>query len=501
MSDLPELHELPGFAAESVRECDRARRDIVRQSVASMALGNGGGTHALAWLGPVQITWRFYLASQGNKVFLSFLRRKEEIQVALDSTLRLRIEPSPLSDDADSDPAARTDVPLSPAVTPPECRLAWPRFLDASSPNQAVFHLEHAATPRRLELPIRNGAIDFGLARLMAGNTPLTLRSGNRLLLEPFVDWIETVGAWLRAPESATSWQPLAPIPTANPPPARGILESIVQTYRKSRLAAHTSAPPASNPTKPAGPEDLGRTPDSEDWIPHRQAITEFTGMTWLRLKADGTALAESAEEDSTTLEMRYALGHDGTRDWLEVRLQPPDFLLSGTLHRQILDTVAEAILKAEWHLAGGKLKSSTDIPEARVREFFTQSNAIVMRIRRKRDRDLDLILVRGTLQEKSVWVILTAWLEIGKPTDPTQPETRTLRVARPPTVQSTHGATALMQASNQDNDALNDIVVGEQISDDAVVPTQVLDSFGRLMLALHRWGGIWPGSQPANPS
>ncbi len=489
---LSSLSELPDIATRCVRDCDRARRTLLRESLPRIATA----TAPMTWLGPVQLTWRYYLAWEHQRALLSFGRRRNRIEVALDSTLRFRVVPSPppSSEDADAD--------AGPETLPPMSRLLWPRFLDSSFPDQAVFNLEPVSASRRLEVPIANSALDFRSARWMSGAEELPIRRGNRLLLEPFVDWIRTVATWMRAPEAVSTWRTLPP-PSANEVlPARQILAWIVTTYREASEAAHSGIPPETVETSP--PSDFPRvdsalpeTPDPFGELTRHQEILEFSGRTWLRLKADGTAIAESHDDEPTTLEMRYTLGHDRGRDWLDVRLRPPDFLLSGTLHRRILDTVAEAAIAADWHQRGRPLGRETGIGETDAREFFNRAEATVMRIRRKRDRDLDLILLRGTLLGKTVWVALTAWLIVEHSENRDDPGTRTLRVSGPPRVHSQHGAEALAQAGDRENDALDCFFVGEDFAGDPTIPDTILPSLGRLMLALHRWGGIWPISDP----
>lgn len=500
MDPLSSLSDLPLIAAGCVRDCDRARRDLVRVGASAVHASEGGIT-TLPWLGPVQLTWRFYLAWEQQRILLSFWRRPKEIEVALDSTLQFRVEPGPPpprpSPDPNSESAPASDASTAPTPDPslngstpppPLSRLSWPRFLGPSSPDLAIFHVDHGSMQRRLELPILRDSIDFGSARLLEGEQRLTIRQGNRLLLEPFVDWIETVGNWMRAPDSKASWRPLPPPTATESLPARRILASIVDTYRQASDAASSEPTPT--------PPLLAAT---VDWIPHRQALTAFSGRTWLRLRQDGTAIAEKNTEEPTTLEMRYTLGHEDGRDQLDVQLQPPDFLLTGDLHHQILTTVAQAALEARWHRRGGKLGRETDLSEVEALEFLTQPDATVMRIRRKRDRDLDLILLRGPLRGTFVWAVLTAWVVIEKAPTAEKRGAQCLRLAKPPTATTQHGATALTQAFERENDALNCVFIGERFSNDALVPNGVLQSFGRLMLAMHRWGGIWPAFPTEN--
>jgi hypothetical protein len=313
------------------------------------------------------------------------------------------------------------------------------------------------------------------------------LQQGNELLLEPLVDWIQTVGTWKGAPDANSSWRPLMAPDAPESLPARRILASIVETYQAACHAATTRPP---DPVPPP--------PDAVDPLPHAQTIAEFTGTTWLRLQADGTAIAEKGSDDTTTLEMRYTLEHEDGRDRLDVRLQPPDFLISGDLHHQILRTVAQAAIDATWHRPNGPLGRGTGVSEQEVLDLFSNAQATVLRIQRNRDRDRDLILLRGLLRGVQVWVVLTAWLAVGKPTDRHQPATRTLRVSPPPPPASHqgHGGTDLVNAFDKNNDAMTCLFVGERFTDDTVVPASVAKSFGRIMLAMHRWGGIWPPTE-----
>ncbi|MGE3308573.1 MAG: hypothetical protein AB7O66_01280 [Limisphaerales bacterium] len=500
---LASLSDLPEVASRCVRDCDRARRILLRESLPRIAVSTAAAP--ITWLGPVQLTWRYYLAWDHQRPILSFNRRRNRIEVALDSTLRFQVVPSP--------PLAAEDFGAASVEEslPPRSRLLWPRFLDSASPALAVFHLEIDSRLRRLELPIANDAVDFRSARWMSGATELPPRQGGRFLLEPFVDWIRTVAAWMRDPEPVSTWRPLPPPSAKESLPARQILSWIVRTFLEAKGAAQSGATSedtedthAESPTPGAPDADVTR---SRDWVPvddlvRRQDVLGFSGRTWLRLKQDGTAIAESHDDEPTTLEMGYTLGHDRGRDWLDVRLHPPDFLLSGVLHQQILETVADAVIAAKWHQRGRPLGRETDLAETAVHDLFAagrgQTEATVMRIRRKRDRDLDLILLRGPLAGKIVWVVMTAWLVVERPKNRDAPDTRTLRVSGPPVVNSQHGAEALLQGGAKKNDGLDCIFVGEDFSGDPTLPDAILPSLGRLMLALHRWGGIWPPPDPA---
>ncbi len=526
MDPLSSLSNLPRLAAGVVLECDVARRELIRAGIQAWQ-DSDTSLPTIPWLGPVQLSWRYYLASKKQQLLLSFRRRPEQIDIALDSSLRFRVEPSPLpvpslSGSSTTPPAPAESVPplpanggsvaagVSPAVeggvpppgipssstppsktspssAPPISRLSWPQFLGPSSPNLAVFHLRHRSDRRRLELPILKDAIHFPAARLFQGDDSIPLQQGNALLLEPLVDWIQTIGAWKRDPDANSSWRPLTPPADQESLPARRILASIVGTYQEACQAAANRSP---------GP--LPPPPDAVDPLPHGQTIAEFTGMTWLRLQADGTAIAEKGSDDTTTLEMRYNLEHEDGRDRLDVRLQPPDFLISGDLHRQILSTVGQAALDANWHRPNGPLGRGTGVSEQEVQDLFAHADATVLRIERRRDRDRDLILLRGSLQGVQVWVVLTAWLAVGKPTDRQQPKTRTLFVSPPPPPagHQGHGGPDLVNTFDKNNDAMTCLFVGERFTDDTVVPASVAKSFGRIMLAMHRWGGIWPPTE-----
>ena len=471
------LADLPGVAETCVTECGRVRRDLVRNSVGRLA-STDDASHPIPWLGPVRLRWRFYLAWR-QKGFVLFFRSRsrDEIQVVMDSSLAFRIEPTP-----DLDPAPEPEVTATPPSQnhpplPPRCRLSWPNFVASTSPEIALFDIQGGTGPRRLELPILSDAIDFPSARLLAGDQPLPFRIGGRYLLEPFVDWIQTLGTWLRSPETTASWRPLQPPGSDEKLPARQILASLLQTFATASTAA-------ASPTRPV-PSALE--------LPHRQDIAAFQGKTWLRLRSDGTAIAETDDDDPITLEMGYSVEHTEGRDQLDVRLYPPDFLVDGTLLHQILDTVAQAAIDADWHERDGPLGRPTGMPEEELRRFFATSPATVLRLRRKRDRDQDLLLLRGVLRGSTVWVVLTAWLEIQKPTNPEDPGTRVLRVSKPPAPTTQHGGQALVNGPEKGNAAMVCEFVGERFSASDFVSESVRQSLGRLMLALHRWGGIWP--------
>ncbi|MBL9126073.1 MAG: hypothetical protein JNL97_00430 [Verrucomicrobiales bacterium] len=483
MDPFSSLSELPDFAEACVEECGRVRRAFVRESVGRIA-GSDLPCTAIPWLGPVGLRWRFYLARRDGRLVLFFRRRKDEVHVALDSSISFRVEPAP----SDTLPPESSPSEPSPAPAtaphperPASCRISWPLFLASTEPGLAVFRMTTDSGIGRLELPVVGNAIDFASSRLFVGDEPRPFRVGVRNLLEPFVAWIETVGAWIRSPEAHASWRLLAPPTSDESLPARQILRAVVMTFESATRTAE-SAPP----TAPSAEDDRLD-------IAHRQDIAAFEGKTWLRLKSDGTAIAESEDDDPLTLEMAYALDQDRETPRLSVRLRPPDFLVDGTLHRQILDVVANAAIDAGWHERGRPLGGDTGIGEDEARAFFASADATVLRIRRRRDRDRDLLWLRGSVRKMPLRLLLTASIRVQEPTDPIRPETRVLTLAPPPTPTSTHGATALMNATDKRDDGLVCYFAGQHLGETDFVDTQIRDALGRLMLALHRWGGIWP--------
>jgi hypothetical protein len=454
---LRPLSDLPWMVEACVAESARGRRELLAASLVQ-ACSQTAASAGFLWLGAVEYAWRFYFARRKDSIFFFFFRHRDEMRVVLDSGLRVLLKPCP--------PATGRQSQGQMAV---QSRLLWPEFLAKSDPGRIVFNLGTRDNSERLELVYSDeNGVDEGSTRYFKHGEPSAMKTHMLAWrLEPFLSWIETVKHWVQRPKAVSAWRELLPPAATERYPARQILGTVVDAFHRAARVAVAAKSSGTGSSESAVP----------DSFPHAQEIASFAGRTWLRLKQGGREVADENEDNPVTLEMVYELANDHDNIRLDVQLQPPDFLLSGDLHREVMTSVARRAVEKGW---SKKFKVSDDD----LRAFFSGADAVVMRVRRERKRDRDLVVLRGELEGKPALIVLLAWIIVtkGEPAGSYQ-----VLLSAPPAPPPDHAG--MKPLVNEDITLLHP---DPEDGEDPTLPNSTATDLFRLMLALRHWGGVW---------
>ena len=201
--------------------------------------------------------------------------------------------------------------------------------------------------------------------------------TGQVIRYEPqtFLRLMDQVAAWARSGYTTGPLR-LTVIPTSTDPrPAARILAALASSWSKARNAC------------PREYQDAL----IQDLLPVFQ-IDGFRGEIVLRLKQDGT-LAEKESDDAFRLRLSALAEEAAHPPALKVSLGPPDFLVSGDLHDQLV-----AALQGD---AMSHLFANSGLPGAdagRFAQWFAANakNATVFRTVKDGDKDTDVFVFSG---------------------------------------------------------------------------------------------------------
>ncbi|MEM7355669.1 MAG: hypothetical protein AAF657_32945 [Acidobacteriota bacterium] len=406
--ELP-FDDLPTLAARLASQVSAADRSLAERATAQLLRPHAPLPYVL---GPVTWQWAFSLVKQPQRGFFLSLRPQRRAQqgnqIVVEIEIELRFAPV-------ATPA--------PAVSLPQVsfQLGAPPFL-VLAPNVAQLQ-RYAPLTSSTGVATRDNTLllrigpdpddilaawipdvrrKFQKAQLWYRSQSLETSSGWRLA--PFVALIETLRAWLDAGPERDRVSPFAPFSDQRTDPDT-ILRRIVQAYCRATKAL---AAPSGEATNSERLTDVGRH------LTSAYTVAEFRSTAALRLDDDGSLAVQSKADQPFLMRQSVQLERDErTGVTARVSVLPPDFLVAGALFEQFME-----LLSSEADTVADALDLRTEAFD----RFLTDARqgASVVRIDRKsRQRDVNLILLRGAIDDEPRLVLLRSLFRVNTSADP----------------------------------------------------------------------------------
>jgi hypothetical protein len=351
-------------------------------------LRNRSGITSALLLRQLDFQWRFRLARQDNETFLIFFHDESPEKVLIDATFRFRAE-------ADPGPWAGPD--LSPADV--ACELALPPFLFARpTPEEWKLFAPPGATPADTLL-LRLGPSQEDILAVqdpMEGPEDAVIYLGGRKMsgppwpVSPFLALTECMREWVTQDIRAGVSFRFAPPQASDRAEVRQIFHEMLRAACRvvNGLKAQ-QAQPVSEPRPLFAP--------MHTLFGFAASESEVT----LRLRPDGQ-FAESMDEEMIEIAVHVRIVPQEGGLAATVFLKPPDFLLGGSLHADLLGAfVAEA--------DADEIAEGLDISESAARGFLQalDSRVSIFRVRRRGETDTDVLAARAVFQGREVAIML----------------------------------------------------------------------------------------------
>jgi len=274
--------------------------------------------------------------------------------------------------------------------------------------------------------------------------------------LGPFLALTEAIRSWVSSGCEGGDERPMGAPHSDERSEPRRLLYQIVKAY----CAAATAVGRTSN----KGPRLRGFL----EPLAVAYGLGSYEADVVLRLMPDGS-LARDEADDLFQLLLRVRVGQEAGRAKAHVAIGPPDFLVSGEMHRAFLDALARDRAVAELRRKLARLDKRLAPSDGAVRRFLADfgPSASVFRTTRAPGTDTDMVLIPGAVGGRRVLVVFHARFVVDVE-DEEQPVTLD------------GGSVRALYAGAPDPDAL-------------AFDREVVRYFLRLIVAVRNWIGVLP--------
>ncbi len=380
-----ELGKLLPQLAELAAATPQLNRCVLGVSAGGL-LGERSGLHSTLLLRRLEFEWRFRLARTDQETFLIFFQKESPETVVFDALFRFRLEPEP--------------APWSGPELLPEnvaCSLVLPKLIYAHPTAQEWNLFAPSGATAANTILLRVGAGTEGILAVQnADEGPEDARiklGGNWLAgppwpVAPFIALAQRMREWVTSSLAQGVRLEFLPPQASDRAEVRQIF------YQMLRAACRVMN----------GLKDQQRQPSDGDLLQPMRTLFGLDGFdseVTLRLRPDGQ-MAETMDEEMIELAVQAHMVPADTGLAATVFLKPPDFLVGGELHGELLSGFVEG---ADWD----ELAEGLVIQETAARQFLQSlgSGASIFRVKRRGQIDTDVLVAGGTLRGRSVALML----------------------------------------------------------------------------------------------
>ena len=383
------LKDLPRATEDLARSTILAGRRLLSKSAAGVR-NESGVPQTMFAVRRARLKLRFFLARQREQVLFFFVKTQQPALRPLETQLQavLQAVPPPLEAAPDS-PAAET---LAESSKLPQCRLMVPPFLvlrptkeeltryapvGTTAENGILFRVGPGERERYV-LGIRNPEAEQHAAAVYTAQTRQPLDSWQAA---PFLALIETLRSYVAEESKATQEAELSlPSDPSKASDVHAAIYYFAQGYRSltAEVArAHAEALP----------------PPLAALEPHYEAL-DYSADIALCVDRNGY-FATAAETQPVSIGMHITVGRELGGTVIRITLKPPDFLIADSLRDAFLGQLRSSLPFGVLQSMGLQQGSAwTDFLD-RARE-----RAVVFRIGRDKNKDIDVVVLPGTWQD-----------------------------------------------------------------------------------------------------
>lgn len=398
MSDIQgSIDELPATYRALVGEVAAVNRDLACAGMARMRR-RPAWLRSFLLLRKMGVKTAVYLTAVGQEVRFFFFRRPKTEELVLKLDLQFVVTPFAASPFRAEDLRVKAILPeflSSPFTIPQMQRIAeglqeddWTKiqFLRAGTFIVGVVRAEDEDQARVTWLRHANA--------LQAESAYQKKADGNFLVNPlPFLSLLEEMRAWVADPINQGRELPV-PLREDAPRPMQRIVAAIANGWIESANAAQLQK---------QWNDPLG------DWLPPL-SVQDYNANLVIRLRSNGQ-LAEKDSEDAFRLRLMATVQAEDDGPVARLSVAPPDFLLSGDMHDQLLDNLLQPFPVARI-FADTQLKK---FERQRFEKFLQDAckDALVFRVRRSGDNDTDLFAFQGDWNGERQFVIVAATFKV----------------------------------------------------------------------------------------
>lgn len=378
------IDDLPVTYRAIVDELTETNRDLVCRSVSR---SRRWPPHLRAYLlfRRIAVNTTVYLTNTGQKVKFFFFRRPRTEEVVLRLDLKFTLEPG----------LGGSQPHLLPVVAP-RVEALMPRFMAKPLPISEMQRLASALGEKQWNqiVFLQAGTFRVGITRVgdPASSHVVWLLHENAVKAEtayiqqpngsysvsplPFLALLDQIRNWLGNDLSSTYATPIV-LKADDARPVQRIVYAITSGWNETSKAAQRQK---------QWSEPIGQ------WLPSL-LIENYNADLVIRLKPNGE-LAEKRSEDAFRLRLSTTVRVEDGGPVARLTLAPPDFLVSGDLHDQLLENLLQPF-------AVEKIFKAVQLPKfdrTRFQKFLEQAklSAMVFRVGKSGDDDVDLFVFRG---------------------------------------------------------------------------------------------------------
>ena len=375
-----------------------------------------------------QLAFRFLFVRKATQVVLFFHKGQTEVR-PLSGTVELRLRASPAQPEG-AVPASGAADRGAEGSGGEHLRLRLPSFIDlVPSLEERVRYAPVGAAPDSLVLfrigPGAGHRLAIALAEHLEASA-VTYFDGVRHELgaswpaRPFLDLALAIAGWLRDQRpggGASASDPLIDLDlggmgTSND--AGGVIRSLVTAYRQTEAALPRTPAPRGELAAAIIARPVAKAAPSREWLTQAgllpgYEIESYSAEVQLRLGQDGQIRSEG---EAVSLAMSLAVSRRSAGLTVDIALLPPDFLITGLLHSQFVESLANLSPGREFP------------PDLAAPEVFrdairsAQGELSIFRVARSGEVDEDLILVplRGGRAERQLLLSVDAVIDRSTP-------------------------------------------------------------------------------------
>lgn len=382
------LSDLPRATEDLAHSTIRAGRSLLGRSAAGVR-GESGVPRTVLAVRRAQLTLRFFLARQREEVLFYFVKRQEPSLRPLEAQLRAVLQAVPPPADAPTGPGTAAASPAS--VKPPYCRLMVPPFLvlrptmeeltryapSGTTADNGILFQVGPGDRERYVLGIRNPEAE---QRAAAVYTTQTRQPLDHWPAEPFLAVIESLRLWVAEETKATEEAEIA-LPS-DPRTASDVYAAI---YYFAQAYQSLAAEAARVHTEPLPPHLASLEP--------RYEAQDYTADIALCVDRKGY-FATPEERQPISIGMCMTIGRELGGMVVRIMLRPPDFLIAGPLRDMFLEQLRSSLPIA--------VLQTLELQQASAWTNFLDSareRAVVFRIERDKNKDIDVVVLPGVWQ------------------------------------------------------------------------------------------------------